>query len=774
MKPSYRFRSLRARMFLAMVLVALAPIVFYALFDYYGEVAAIEADASEKLRAVMQRKTAELDAWLDERIGDLETIAMMPGLRLTVRTLSATSGGTVEDAQVDEMRRFLRHVCDRYEAYGKAMLIDGASRRILLSTIRREEGSMLRSRAFEDGAYSLQGVTITDVYPGRRTDAQPEMFCSIPVGGVRSGESAGQVLLVLEIDLHNSLYNIILDYAGLGESGETLLVNGKGYAVTALRHDSDAALRRRIDAVPAIRARNGETGVERTKDYRGVTVLAAYTYLPRLHWGFVTKQDIEELHASYFDRITTFYIWLSAALVLAVFAAGILARSATGTLKQMVRSSERIASGAYHTRLEETRRDEFGKLAHSFNVMAEHIQTRISSAQREAELFHAGANARSPRRLGEALTRILQQQTGSLIVAFYVADAQSGALLPVATTGGTLETLPSFDTENPQGMLADAWLRKDISRLRLDTPRDLVYETVVGNIHPAEIAAVPLHEDGVLLGAVLLAKQFPYSDMEIDGLRSSTEEMTSMLRRVQAQAARDALAEELKDKNQELEAMAEELQQQSEELQYQNMMLEEQKRQLAEANRLKGEFLSNISHELRTPLNAILSLSRALALQAAERLSDEETEFLQIVRRNAQVLLQLINDLLDLARMESGKVDTSRERVDIAAVIGEIVEILRPLATEKHVALEADIPDQLPEIWLDQRSVRLIVQNVLGNAVKFTREGDVRLTLRCSNRKCIITIRDTGIGIAEEDVPHIFEEFRQVDGGTARAFEGAG
>ena len=152
------------------------------------------------------------------------------------------------------------------------------------------------------------------------------------------------------------------------------------------------------------------------------------------------------------------------------------------------------------------------------------------------------------------------------------------------------------------------------------------------------------------------------------------------------------LAEDLKGKNQELQAQteelhaqAEELQHQSEELQEQNVELAAQREQVEEANRLKSEFLSNMSHELRTPLNSVMALSRVLLMQTKDKLSEEELNYLEIIQRNGQNLLSLINDILDLSKIEAGKMDITPKIFSITATIETIVERLEPVAEEKGV-----------------------------------------------------------------------------------------
>ena len=251
----------------------------------------------------------------------------------------------------------------------------------------------------------------------------------------------------------------------------------------------------------------------------------------------------------------------------------------------------------------------------------------------------------------------------------------------------------------------------------------------------------------------------------IKGLLESTQETNEKLQ---------AQTEELEAQTEELQAMNEESQQQAEELQEQNVELETQRQQVEEANRLKSEFLSNMSHELRTPLNSVMALSRVLIMQAKEKLSQEEAHYLEIIERNGKQLLNLINDILDLSKIEAGRMDVNPRLFSPKSAIETILESLEALAEDKGIEVIQKIPDDLPKIESDESRVHQILQNIIGNAVKFTNQGSVTVSASNDVEKVYVRIKDTGIGISEKDQRHIFDEFRQADGSSARLFEGTG
>ena len=230
----------------------------------------------------------------------------------------------------------------------------------------------------------------------------------------------------------------------------------------------------------------------------------------------------------------------------------------------------------------------------------------------------------------------------------------------------------------------------------------------------------------------------------------------------------------LLDQADELTSMNEEARQQARELHEQNRALEIQRREIEEANRLKSEFLSNMSHELRTPLNSVNALSRVLIQQAQGRITHEEMNYLTIIERNGKHLLSLINNILDLSKIESGQVELDITRFSLAQLINNLIENLIPLSDEKGLSLTFETEQDLPGMSSDKSRVFQILQNIVANAIKFTEKGSVRIRAEEERQMFVIRVTDTGVGIPAKDIETIFNEFRQADGASTRKFEGTG
>ncbi|HHN81427.1 MAG TPA: hybrid sensor histidine kinase/response regulator [Methanomicrobia archaeon] len=253
------------------------------------------------------------------------------------------------------------------------------------------------------------------------------------------------------------------------------------------------------------------------------------------------------------------------------------------------------------------------------------------------------------------------------------------------------------------------------------------------------------------------------SDDEFGFLARSFNEMASELQNSYA-----ALEDKVKERTRRLQLSNERLKA----IVYE---LREANKKTREASRLKSQFIANISHELRTPLNAIIGFSDVLLDD--ENLDDEQQDYLHTILRNSENLLQLINDMLDLSKIEANRMEVVYQKVKIDELIKRIYKLLSPLAKEKNVTMVIE-NEVAPEIEIDKTKLRQILINLLTNAIKFNKEGGLVKTtvsyLEEDSDYIRIEVMDTGIGIEEEDFDVIFDEFRQIDGTETRDFEGTG
>jgi signal transduction histidine kinase/CheY-like chemotaxis protein/HAMP domain-containing protein len=333
----------------------------------------------------------------------------------------------------------------------------------------------------------------------------------------------------------------------------------------------------------------------------------------------------------------------------------------------------------------------------------------------------------------------------------------------------------------------------------------------LGEAPPANLVVLPLLFEGEVLGVVELASFSKFTPIQTDFLEQFAETLGISVNAIIANSRTDTLLGQSQRLTAELQARSSELQARSEELQRSNADLEdkaellaaqkqdieaknseieraraeieERARQLALASQYKSQFLANMSHELRTPLNSLLILARLLAQNPGRNLTGKQVEYANVIHSAGSDLLQLINDILDLSKVEAGRMDLHAERFTLAALIEDLQATFQPLTTEKGLDFEVAIePSALAELDTDRQRLRQVVGNLLSNAVKFTERG--RVTLRVSatpaadgqggDPELVFSVVDTGIGIAPENLAVIFGAFQQGDGTLSRRYGGTG
>jgi PAS domain S-box-containing protein len=233
------------------------------------------------------------------------------------------------------------------------------------------------------------------------------------------------------------------------------------------------------------------------------------------------------------------------------------------------------------------------------------------------------------------------------------------------------------------------------------------------------------------------------------------------------------LYEQLKEASQELEKNVQEA---TTELAEQNELLRRQHIALEQASALKSQFLANMSHEFRTPLNAILGYTHMLLHNVTGQVSDPQRKSLSRIDSNARHLLALINDILDITRIEAGRMPLNIRKFGVRDLVDEVMSELEPIIRRSNIKVESHMPPRLQPLRSDRQKIKQILLNLLSNALKFTPSGSVTMSAAYDARgnQMLMTVRDTGVGIAEEDQARVFEDFRQLDSSPARGYGGTG
>jgi signal transduction histidine kinase/DNA-binding response OmpR family regulator/HAMP domain-containing protein len=791
----FKFKRIQIRLLFWFILLALIPLFIGITIAYYLQVEEIKKEEINTLIVVRDLKIERLNFWLEERGDDLETLAESFAVQNFEGMFNKEKRTEEDIAIISNIREIMNLYVENFPDYDEIFVINPDSGIIEISTDKSSEGMDKSKDDYYTRPLQSRDFYIKDIYYSS-SKHKPVMAFSIPIFcSQHSGEHIVGIL-VCRVDLYKSFFPLVQDTTGLGETGETLIVNKDVIALNELRWHEDAPLKLKIKAQPAFMASQGYSDIIESTDYRGEEVLAAFTYIPQTGWGLVAKRDLEEIYAPVRRMLINLIILVLITAAIIYFISRILANSFTKPLINMVKVSNKIQSGDFSVRNKIYNDDEIGYLADSYNKMTDSIESKIRLEQRRAEISNIMIPLLRLKDFNQDIVYKLMEITDSNMGVFYVLNDEKSKFEYVASVGIDATLVKFFDAQCREGEFGKAITSKKISHLK-NIPSDTVFKfkTIIGNVIPKEIVTIPIVVENQVVAIISLASLKKYEDETLEILNNSFSAINMAFSNLLANEETRRLNKEIKGKNvelqkqteelqlqteelqlqtEELQSQTEELQVQSDELQEQNIELDMQKREVEEANRLKSEFLSNMSHELRTPLNSIMALSRTLTMQAKDKISSEENKYLEIIERNGKNLLTLINDILDLSKIEAGKLEIALQTFSINSIIQNIKENLSSIAKEKEIKIYLELADNLPKIESDPEKVYQILQNVIDNAVKFTQKGSVTISADTDENQMVIKVIDTGIGVSQEELPYVFEEFRQADGSTSRQFGGTG
>ncbi len=462
-------------------------------------------------------------------------------------------------------------------------------------------------------------------------------------------------------------------------------------------------------------------------------------------------------------------------LTISIIIVYVVLRNIRKPLNELSAAAHRFRKGDMDARSSYALHNEFGVLSDSFNAMADGIQVKAGLDEKVAALAALMLSEYDAKKFFQATLNALAAHTGSQMAAIYMLSEDRKSYRHFESIGADDNARQSFSADSFEGEFGSVLSSRKVQWIK-NIPEDtrFVFNTVSGKFIPREIISIPILADNKVTAIISLASVSSYSYQSIQLIDRILVTLCARVEGIMAYHKIKDFSGQLEQQNRELEAQKTELSSQSAELTEQNTELEMQKKQLDEVSRLKTNFLSNMSHELRTPLNSVIALSGVLNRRLANQIPAEEYSYLEVIERNGRHLLSLINDVLDISRIEAGREEIEITKFNANTLIAELVAMIHPQAKHKNIELLQSGGDSEIFITSDAHKCRHVLQNIIGNAVKFTENGKVEVTARQSGGSIEITVADTGIGIVEEHIPHIFDEFRQADSSTSRRFGGTG
>ncbi len=751
-------KSLQGRLIAHFFLISLATVLLIVLVANYSARRALQQSIYARLEAVTMVKEASLTRWQAERKADVVLLTRIPEVRNAGTILldpDTESGSEVYQAAYATLDQVLRDVLRRRVDLNELFLMSPDDGRILYSTNTSRLGEKVSAPYFAAGLQNVYMQSVDD-------DPQaPRMYMVIatPMRAV-NGEVKG--VLAAKVD-PTHMEQIVLDQTGLGEASINYLVDTNYHLVQVIDPFLHRTLQKEkvtsagIEAVLA-----GQDGRAQYTNYQNMPVLGAYRWLDEMQFGLVAELPLSEAYAPV-QRLTTIILvtGLAGIVIMAVFMIP-FANTISRPIVELTDTAVRVTEGDLMATAAVQTQDEIGTLARTFNQMTEQLRRLYISLEaqvntRTAELAdrvqqlnlinQVGRGAISHLELTELLTevvKLIRQSFSFYAVGILLVDRERGEVY--LSAADTVEERPIVP-----GAFAIKIESQSIITQVVKTGRPLVANDVNQSSYylpderlprvRSEIG-LPLKVGDEVIGVLEIqhSEMYAFSPEDVQVLQTLSDQIAAAIRNAQLfQAAEGARLE------------------------------------AEEANFLKSQFLANMSHELRTPLNAIINFAYLMSLGVDGPLTAEQQDMLNRVGDSGRHLLGLINDILDLAKIESGRIDLFLEKVYLPEVIHGVMSTAVGLTRGKSITLHTAVPDDLPLVQADRTRVRQVLLNLVSNAAKFTEDGDITVRAFSDGDQWVtVSVTDTGIGIRPEDIPRAFSEFVQLDGHMARRTGGTG
>jgi signal transduction histidine kinase len=665
------------------------------------------------------------------------------------------SAGTIEQRRTDG-QRLLRQV----PAITELAQLDSSGKEQL--KVSRLAMDVVGSQADLSQDPKFTEAVAHKVYYGPvyfRRESEPYM--TLALAGTRrdAGVSVAEVNLKL-------IWDVILQIK-VGEKGLAYVVDAQGRLIahpdiSRVLRNTDMTQLAQVKAARAASADPGAEPVQEATDINARKVLTAFAPVTPLGWLVFAELPVDEAYAPLYTSIQRSGALLFGGLILAFLAGLFLARRMVGPIQALRAGAARIGSGDLSQRISIKTGDELEALADQFNDMAGRLQESYAGLEqkvevRTQELAQSVGELRALGEVSQAVNSTLDLETvlNTIVTkAVQLSGTDAGAIYVYDEVG------KSFQLRSPYGMSQELIAAIKLQHIGGDDPvgraarqRSTVQVADFNNepSSPAQelilkagyraLLVVPLVGPDKVLGALVVRRKRPGE------FPKQTTDLLETFATQSGLAIQNAhLFREIADKGRELEV----------------------------ASQHKSQFLANMSHELRTPLNAILGYTELIIDDIYGEVPAKMRGVLERVQSNGRHLLGLINDVLDLSKIEAGQLALTLADYSISDVVQTVLSAVEPLASGKHLALKSELAPNLPRVHGDERRIAQVLLNLVGNAIKFTDSGEVALRTSAANGSVTVAVRDTGPGISESDQGRIFEEFQQADTSITRTKGGTG
>ncbi|MEA1907618.1 MAG: response regulator [Euryarchaeota archaeon] len=727
-----------------------------------------------------------LEATAQSRADHVETV--LNGYKETTETLAA--GNAFRDA-VDDSKEHTwrigqsnRRIKSVIQAHDEISMIEVLDANGIVIASNRDDVGLDKSNKdiFLNGQ---DGVYIKDLHTSLCTG---NAVISITAPILLDGEYSG--VLVIDFDAEKELFAITTDRTGLGDTGEIYLVNRDGYMVTPAMFANGTFLKQRVD-VGYVSADAG--GAVLTRNYRGTDVLRFHIYIPEMEWYLLAEMSEKEAFAAVARLGNTMLLAIIVLLLVGLVVSIFVTRTISKPISDLHRGLREVRGGNLDYEINIKTGDEIELFADEFNLLSAELRESRSNLEekvvgRTRELSEAIERSETEiiermaaeerlavkREMETAYTdiltalgksidlnvvltdglRLLMKYTSATVGVIYMYDAQNKLLVP-AVTRCTDDVVSVRKFSHGEGIPGQTALEKEMVVVT-EIPEDTIYGLEAGlcEVMPETIVSTPMIFNEMLLGVIVTCHVGVVTPDVLEFIKRVVCQIAVAVHNAQAYIQTQEMAAKLKNQRDKLEMTSHEL---------------------AAASKTKSEFLANMSHELRTPLNSIIGFSEILHDETFGALNEKQSKYATNILTSGKHLLQLINDILDLSKVEAGKVELEYVDFDVQTVLEGAKTLVLSIAEKKKIRIAVTVEPELTMINGDVSKFKQIIYNLLSNAIKFTPDGgSITVDGRRKGGMAQISVTDTGIGISPEAAKKLFQPFVQADSSTSRRYGGTG